>query len=55
MLTAYQQVKLDIETEALDRQFAIGDLKRKISVTEAQIAYDGKVIAGRDGVMMTCK
>jgi len=52
VLTAYQQVKLDIETEALDRQFAIGDLKRKISVTEAQIAYDGKVLAGREGVMI---
>ena len=44
VLTAYQQVKLDIETEALQRQFAIDDLKRKIRVTEAQIAYYGKVV-----------
>jgi len=52
VLTAYQQVKLDIETEALQRQFAIDDLKRKIRVTEAQIAYDGKVVAGRDGSVL---
>ena len=49
VLTNYQQVKLTIETEALQRQFAIDDLKREIRVTEAQIAYDGKVIAGRNG------
>jgi HlyD family secretion protein len=49
VLTDYQQVKLEIETEALKRQFRIDDLKRQIAVTEAQIAFDGTVVAGRSG------
>lgn len=49
VLTDYQQVKLEIETEALMRQFRIDDLKRQIAVTEAQIAFDGTVVAGRSG------
>ena len=49
VLTDYQQVKLTIETEALKRQFRIDDLRRQIAVTEAQIEFDGTVVAGRDG------
>ncbi|OUT74501.1 MAG: NHLP bacteriocin system secretion protein [Synechococcus sp. TMED19] len=49
ILTDYQQVKLTIETEALKRQFRIDDLRRQIAVTEAQIEFDGTVVAGRDG------
>jgi HlyD family secretion protein len=49
VVTAYEQVKLQIETQALQRRYQIGDLKRQIRVTEARIAYDGQVVAERDG------
>ena len=52
VLTDYEQVKLTIETEALNRRYQIDDLKRQIRVTEAQIAYDGEVVAGRDGNLL---
>ncbi|MCX5968131.1 MAG: NHLP bacteriocin system secretion protein [Cyanobacteria bacterium] len=52
VLTNYQQVKLNIETQALQRRYQIDDLKRQIQVTEAKIAYDGKVFAERDGTML---
>jgi len=39
VLTAFQQVKLAIETEALQRRYAIDDLRRRIRVTEARLAY----------------
>lgn len=52
VLTDYEQVKLTIETEALNRRYQIDDLKRQIRVTEAQIAYDGEVLAGRDGSLL---
>ena len=48
-MTAFQQIELGIETEQLNRNFAIADLERQIAVTEAKIAYDGTVSAGRDG------
>ena len=49
VITDFQQIKLDIETEQLDRLYRIDDLKRKVRVTEAKIAYDGKIIADREG------
>ena len=52
VLTNYQQVKLNIETQALQRRYQIDDLKREIEVTEARIAYDGKVQAERDGTVL---
>ncbi|MFM7674278.1 MAG: NHLP bacteriocin system secretion protein [Synechococcus sp.] len=52
VLTAYQQVKLSIETQALQRRYQIDDLRRQIRVTEARIAYDGKVQAQRDGTVL---
>jgi len=52
LLTNYQQVKLTIETQALQRRYQIDDLKRQINVTEAQIAYDGNVTAERDGTVL---
>ena len=52
LLTSYQQVKLTIETQALQRHYQIDDLKRQIRVTEAQIAYDGNVTAERDGTVL---
>jgi HlyD family secretion protein len=52
VVTNYQQVKLNIETQALQRRYQIDDLKRQIAVTEARIAYDGKVQAERDGTVL---
>jgi HlyD family secretion protein len=49
VLTAYQQVKLSIETEALQRRYQIDDLRRRIRVTEARLAYEGRLHADRDG------
>jgi HlyD family secretion protein len=48
-MTSFEQVKLEIETQALQRRYQIDDLRRQIQVTEAKIAYDGKVLAERDG------
>jgi HlyD family secretion protein len=47
--TAWQQVKLEIETEAQQRRFRIDDLRRQLRVSEARIDYDGQVVAERDG------
>ncbi len=52
VVTNYQQVKLEIETQALQRRYQIDDLKRQIQVTEAKTAYDGKVQAERDGTVL---
>ena len=52
VVTNYQQVKLTIETQALQRRYQIDDLKREIAVTEARIAYDGRVQAERDGTVL---
>jgi HlyD family secretion protein len=52
VITSYQQVKLQIETQALQRRYQIDDLKRQIKVTEAKLAYDGNVIADRDGAVL---
>ena len=48
-LTAFQQIKLDIESEQLDRTFVIDDLKRQIRVSEAKLAFSGTITAQRDG------
>jgi HlyD family secretion protein len=52
VLTAYQQVKLTLETQALQRRYQIDDLRRQIQVSEARIAYDGKVPAEREGTVL---
>lgn len=52
VVTNYQQIKLNIETQALQRRYQIDDLRRQIQVTEARIAYDGKVQAERDGTVL---
>ncbi|NDA76070.1 MAG: NHLP bacteriocin system secretion protein, partial [Synechococcaceae bacterium WB8_3_299] len=52
VLTNYQQVKLAIETQALQRRYQIDDLKRQIQVTKAKINYDGKVHADRNGTVL---
>lgn len=52
LLTRHEQVKLDIRTQALQRRYQIDDLRRQIRVTEARLAYDGKVLADRDGTVL---
>ena len=51
-ITNFQQIKLNIETEQLDRRFQIDDLKRAIKVMEARIAFDGTVTAVRSGTVL---
>ena len=51
-ITNFQQIKLSIETEQLNRNFQIDDLKRQIKVTEAQITYDGTITAERSGTVL---
>ncbi len=52
LLTRYEQVKLDIQTQALRRRYQIDDMRRQIRVTEARLAYDGQVLADRDGTVL---
>jgi HlyD family secretion protein len=52
VLNTYQQVKLALETQALQRRYQIDDLRRQIQVTEARLAYDGTVLAERDGIVL---
>ncbi|MEB3318293.1 MAG: NHLP bacteriocin system secretion protein [Cyanobacteriota bacterium] len=48
-LDRWQTVKLEIETEALRRRYAIDEARRAVRVTQAQWAYDGSLEADRDG------
>ena len=50
--TDFQQIKLNIESEQLDRRFQIDDLKRAIKVMEARISFDGNVTAVRSGTVL---
>ena len=50
--TDFQQIKLNIESEQLDRRFQIDDLKRAIKVMEARISFDGNVTAIRSGTVL---
>ena len=50
--TNFQQIKLNIENEQLDRRFQIDDLKREIKVMEARIAFEGNVTAVRSGTVL---
>ncbi len=52
LLTRYEQVKLDIQTQALRRRYQIDDMRRQIRVTEARLAFDGQVLADRDGTVL---
>ena len=51
-ITDFQQIKLNIESEKLDRRFQIDDLKREIKVMEARIAFEGNVTAVRSGKVL---
>ncbi|MEB3199355.1 MAG: NHLP bacteriocin system secretion protein [Synechococcaceae cyanobacterium] len=52
LITELQQVKLAIETEALQRRYRIDDLRRRLRVSEARLAYEGRLLAGRDGSVL---
>jgi len=52
LLTRFEQVKLVIQTQALRRRYQIDDMRRQIRVTEARLAYDGQVLADRDGTVL---
>jgi HlyD family secretion protein len=52
LLSAYQQVKLQVETEALQRRYRIDDLRRELKVTEARLGFDGRLLADRDGQVL---
>lgn len=51
-LAAFQQVKLTLETEALQRRFRIAELRRQIGVTEARLAFEGRIVAPRAGSVL---
>ena len=48
----YQKVKLELQTEALQRRFRIADLRRELQVSRARLAFDGKVVSEREGVVL---
>jgi len=52
VVDAYEKVKLEIDTEQQRRRYRIDDTRRSIKVTKARIAYDGTLLADRDGRML---
>ena len=52
VVEAYEKVKLEIETEQQRRRYRIDDTRRAIKVTRARIAYDGTLLADRDGRLL---
>jgi len=49
---AFQQVKLDLQAESLERRFRLADLRRELQVSRARLAYEGNVVSERDGVVL---
>lgn len=52
VVDAYEKVKLEIDTEQQRRRYRIDDTRRAIKVTRARIAYDGTLLADRDGRLL---
>ena len=52
ILTELDQVRLAIETEALQRRYGIEDLRRQREVTRAQLRFDGRLLAQGDGTVL---
>lgn len=48
----FEQVRLAIETEALQRRFRLDDLRRRLRVAEARLAFEGRLLADRDGEVL---
>jgi HlyD family secretion protein len=51
-ISDFQKVRLEIETQALERRYRIDDLRRELQVTRARLAYDGNVVSERDGSVL---
>lgn len=49
---AFAKVMLEIDTEQQRRRYRIGDSRRAIKVTKARLAYEGTLIADRDGQVL---
>ena len=52
VVDAYEKVKLEIDTEQQRRRYRIDDTRRSIKVTRARIAYDGTLLADREGRLL---
>jgi len=48
----YEKVKLAVATETQRRLYRIDDARRAIAVTRARLAYDGVLLAERDGTVL---
>ena len=48
-IDGWEKVKLEIDTEAQRRRYAIDDARRAVRITQAQLRYDGTLSADRDG------
>ena len=48
----FEKVKLEIETEQQRRRYRIDDSRRAIKVTKTRLAYEGTLIADRDGQVL---
>jgi len=48
-IDVWENVKLEIETQAQRRRYAIDDARRAIRVTRSRLSYDGTLRADRDG------
>ena len=51
-IDVWEKVKLDIDTEAQRRRYAINDARRAVRVTQARLRYDGTLVADRDGRLL---
>ncbi|MFY8150336.1 MAG: HlyD family efflux transporter periplasmic adaptor subunit [Prochlorococcaceae cyanobacterium] len=51
-LDAYEKVKLEIETERQRRRYRIEDTRRGVRVLRARLAYEGTLLADRDGTLL---
>jgi HlyD family secretion protein len=49
---AFQKVRLELQTQALQRGFVLADLRRDIAVNRSRLAYEGLVVSERDGVVL---
>lgn len=52
VVDAWEKVKLEIDTEQQRRRYRIDDTRRAIKVTRSRIAYDGLLLADRDGRLL---
>ena len=51
-IDVWEKVKLEIDTEAQRRRYAINDARRAVRVTQAQLRYDGTLLADRNGTIL---